>query len=403
MNTEYTQTLPAPLEPGVEAIQRSAHFLRAPLPHEMTPASIAVATFSSGALQAALRHNDPIEYRFMDSILTDEQWSALTEAVNSSSGVTFDSTSCPSASRIQAIVLTVEQSWYSDWLIKLHVLLNSTCRQGIRRPFSLDVTDPVRRTGNLSISMSRIVQWLYSANRIVEHMECLASVSSTRRVTLQDSLFTADELNALFSLYESLRPAANFWRSVPWGALTHFEELACIEVKCESMSAQHLFKLDLALSSKAWRIKLNPSYSNDAVQAWWKSWTSSEFQTAAHLRVNTFDTLDTLRRMRDHIGSVADAFDITNSASVAVLERLDAYSLGSTLIMPELPVISGLLHDSHDHLVTLVDEVTGFIPSFVNAPRPLRRPEYEAPAMLPLRGVEKFRSPSPPSEFDLLI
>jgi hypothetical protein len=370
-----------------EITPSGAHFQKAPMKGELTSLTLAVATLSTVALKDVLKEQDPWGYGYWSSIFEDKQWESLCDAINSSAGIAFDLSSCPSAARIDSLKSTASGGWYGDWLVGLHVLLYSTCRAGVRRPFAFELTNGLSRTGNLTTSVKQMVQWLYSANRIVEHLECLATDTTTRKETLKDGRFTVDELKSLASLYESIRPAANIWRSLPWGALTPFEELAAVALQCEQLPKAHYLSLDLALSSKAMRTKLNPAFGDRVVKQWWSSWSSPEFGNAAHLSVNSFNSMASLRRLRGHMANTLAAFDLRNPKSRAAITLLDDFSKGNAEILPEIDAVSKSLRESCEHLMSLESIAFAYRPSLGTAPRLLRRPTYPAPVLPSLVAI----------------
>lgn len=312
-------------------------------------------------LRHALAGTDPAGFGRWDQIFEDRDWSSLQQAALAARHVLPICDRLPTVHDVHRVAQKVKIPLCAEWLVELHALLNSQCK-AVQSSFLSEHSN--------TLQVRDLVEWLYCTNRICEHMEKLATKQQLSHLFGDAGMLTRDVANAFDDLYETLQPAASFYRNVPWAALTSFEELAAVGRLIQFIGPLHYFHVELYFSSRLHLIEKNRALEHGGVHRWW---TASANRKSLHTGLTTFSSINALQERVQQLTNFLVAFDAENPDFCRAISLLESTLPGEAPILPQLELVRRLIVTMRDTFAAAHAEALTFVPTLLNAPYQLRR------------------------------
>lgn len=305
-----------------------------------------VVLFTVQGLKALLKADDAAGAALWETALSPNQWEQLAFAINLQSSMDL----AGQISLYASDVLEIEQKGldpeFVAWWRDTFLLLNGRCGLAVQGPIRLTAgVHAAEVRGRLTIT--GIVGWLFAANRVVTHLG-LRSRTDERPFVLR-GVFPKCHRAALQDVYEGLRPAADLWRTLPWGALGPFEALRAARVELESVPQNLLYQLACQISDRAWMLDDNTGRDDERAARWW-SWAEHGYDV--HVVPYSFSPVEDLREVLARIKRACAAFDPANPDNAIAIDILERWKPVQTIgsIIADQTRCYDLLRNMHAHL-----------------------------------------------------
>lgn len=360
-------------------------------------------TFGLGAMHSMLVKCDPQGLKIWKGALTKSQWKHWELAVNTahaSSEFDFWGNQLIGRDDFEGEIRRAPNIQTINWLKKLFTITNSTHTCSMYPP--LKVEDDMQSTSEMTTSVQEWVHWLYCAHEWVSHFEQLLDQDTTQPDAITVSAFFAplrrtqrgasrrySLRNEIFLTYESLRPAADLWRDLPWQAIAPFETLGGARTLLKRRTPSTYWKLYVNITSKGCAMDIAPARDLIQVENWWQ-WANHWLEYNVHRGINPFSSHANTFDLATCIETAMHAFDPANPVNVQVLDAMEA-SLRPSPTSPEHKTyVANSMIPSASHAHALLSEYHAFLQQVMLAAHtpsaavpPMKRPQKKVKPIAP--------------------
>jgi hypothetical protein len=278
--------------------------------------SFAMPVFTCSALRATLEVDDPAQFTTLSKSLSNSQWEQLTLAVNLAGTSNFGGMWGFDVYRLARLVHSQNED-VKAWGAEVHYrLTNCTSAWSTSAFYEFDETG-----SSLKLLCRDLIRYLHDCSEVADVLTPLLQRCGGRR-----SLISPADWNELGLFYESIRPAADLWRTLPDPAIKPFIEVGNALALLEEIDKTMLLRLRLSVAAVGYKLDDNPAHESDdddgKIAKWWK-WTEGCFDYVVHYGVTPVETKKFLTLYARHIDDACDAFNPSIPTNIEVLKRLD--------------------------------------------------------------------------------
>ncbi len=273
--------------------------------------------FSTDALKATLEKDDPEHFEVLATSLTIAQWDQLTLAANLSESYPWGGAfyvKCRSFNSLLSNQNEDVRVWAKEMFYRF-----TNCNPALYRVFERKFGADGKPT--LELNCRDFIVYLHHCDAIADVLSPLCDLGDKCR-----DIFPVREFEMLGEFYESIRPGADLYRTIPESVIKNFIEVGAALHLINDSHKEALLRLAFAVSEVGVQLDDNPArMDNDSdtqVDEWWK-WTEGYFDYQVHYGLTPMHSLEFLEKYTDHISGACIAFDPSIGTNLVVLKLMD--------------------------------------------------------------------------------